>query len=129
MVAEEEDVSTFALGTFCRLDPLAHAGRPPHGTEEAHWPSLDIRAVVLTHDGLDGLGSLVGVVKRDGAHVVVKNMGFDDAVEKMAADEAKVTVNGGSGSTDKSPRLWLIVRERRVRVLKEGDGNKPVVDP
>lgn len=32
------------------------------------------------HNGLDGLGGLVGVVEGDSAHVVVEDVGLDDAV-------------------------------------------------
>jgi hypothetical protein len=58
---------------------------------------------VLAHDGLDGLGGLVGVVEGDGGDVVVEDVGLDDAVEDLAADETELAVNGGGGTTGKVP--------------------------
>jgi hypothetical protein len=84
---------------------------------------------VLAHDRLDGLGSLVGVIEGDVADVVVKNVSLDDAVEKVAADEAHLTINGSSGTADKVPLVIGVVRKGRVGVLEEGDGNEPVVNP
>jgi hypothetical protein len=73
---------------------------------------------VLAHDGLDGLGGLVGVVEGDGGDVVVEDVGLDDAVEDLAA-----AVNGGGGTTGKVPGLAGVVREGRVGVLEVGDGD------
>lgn len=78
---------------------------------------------MLTHDWLDGLGCLVGMVERNGADVVVKNVGLDDTVEKSAADEAKFTVDGCCGTTDVVPALTRVMRESWVGVLEVGDGN------
>lgn len=84
---------------------------------------------MLAHDGLDGLGSLVSVVEGDAADVVVQNVGLDDAVEEVSADESHLTINGGSGAADKVPFLVSVVGESRIGVLKEGDCHKPVVNP
>jgi hypothetical protein len=54
---------------------------------------------------------------------VVKNVSLDDAVEKVAADEAHLTINGSSGTADKVPLVIGVVRKGRVGVLEEGDGN------
>ena len=78
---------------------------------------------MLAHDGLDGLGGLVGVVEGDGGDVVVENVGLDDAVEEVAADETEFTVDGGGGAADVVPGRGLVVGERRVGVLEVGDGN------
>jgi hypothetical protein len=78
---------------------------------------------VLAHDGLDGLGGLVGVVEGDGGDVVVEDVGLDDAVEDLAADETELAVNGGGGTTGKVPGLAGVVREGRVGVLEVGDGD------
>ena len=51
------------------------------------------------------------------------NVVLDDAMEHVAADEAKLAVDGGGGATSKVPHLGLIVRERGVGVLQESDGN------
>lgn len=50
-------------------------------------------------------------------------MRLDDAVEEVTADEAALTVNGGSGAADKVPLLGVVVRESRVSVLEEGNGD------
>lgn len=50
-------------------------------------------------------------------------MGLDDAVEEVAADEAKVAVDGGEGALDEGPVLGVEVREVRVRVVEVGNGN------
>lgn len=84
---------------------------------------------MLAHDGLNGLGGLVRVVEGDAADVVVEDMSLDDAVEKVAADEAHLTVNGSSGTTDEVPLVVGVVGKGRVGVLEEGDGNEPVVNP
>jgi len=84
---------------------------------------------VLAHDLLDGLGGLVGVVEGDGGDVVVENVGLDNAVEKGASDEAKLTVNGSSGTASVGPGVGVVVGQGRVGVLQEGDHDKPVVDP
>lgn len=122
-VPEEEDALGRTLSALSRLDPLAPAGALPHGLDEADRSLGCVGAVVTAHDRLDSLGGLVGVVEGDGAHVVMKNMGLDDAVEEVAADEAKLAIDGGGAATDVVPLLSSVVRERRVGVLKEGDGD------
>ena len=72
---------------------------------------------MATHHRLDGLCRLVGVVEWDGANVVVEDVGFNDAVEKSAADEAKLTVNSGGRSTDVVPASSSVVRKSWVGVL------------
>jgi len=78
---------------------------------------------VAAHDGLDGLGGLVGVVEGDLADVVVQDVGLDDAVEEVAADEAELAIDGGSAAADVVPLLSSVVGERGVGVLEEGDGD------
>lgn len=78
---------------------------------------------MAAHDRLDGLAGLVGVVEGNQADVVVQNVSLDDTVEKVTADEAEFTVNSRSGATGEIPGGRLVVRERRVGVLEESDGN------
>jgi hypothetical protein len=78
---------------------------------------------MTTHNWLDGFGGFICVVERDGADVVVKNVGLDDAVEESAADETKFTINCCSSSTNIVPAFGRVVRKRWVSVLKVGDGN------
>lgn len=122
-VAEEQNTLTSTLGTSAGLNPLAHTGTAVHGTDEATGTILHISAVVLAHDGLDGLGGLVRVVEGDAADIVVEDMGLDDAVEKVTADEAHLTINGSSSATDEVPLVVGVVGKGRVGVLEEGDGN------
>lgn len=58
---------------------------------------------MTSHNWLDGLGCLVRVVEWDGADVVMKNVGLDNAVEELTTDETKLTVDGGSGAADVVP--------------------------
>lgn len=102
---------------------MAHASAGPQGTDEANGTVLDVGAVVLAHDGADGIGGLVGVVKGNRGHVVVQDVGLDDAVQQVTADEAHLTIDGGGSATDKVPLLGSVVRQRGVGVLQEGDGN------
>lgn len=122
-VTEEENTLALTLGTLGGLDPLASAGRGPHGLEEADPAGVGLSAVVVAHDGLDGLAGLVGVVEGDVADIVVQDVGLDDAVEDVTTDKAKVTVDSGSGATGKVPHLGLVVGEGGVSVLQVGDGN------
>jgi hypothetical protein len=48
---------------------------------------------------------------------------LDDAVEDVAADEAKLSVNGGSSTLDKSPLVGFVVGGLRVSVVEVRDGN------
>lgn len=78
---------------------------------------------MATHDLLDGLGSLVGVVEWDGRHIVMQDVGLDNAVQQLATDEAELAVDGRGRTADVVPRLGGVMRERRVGVLEEGDGD------
>lgn len=129
LVAVEQDALALTLSALGRLNPLAPTSGLPHGLDEADGAVLDVGAVVLAHDLLDGLGGLVGVVEGDGADVVMEDMGLDDAVQEVAADEAELAVNSRGGTTDKVPLLGGVVGERGVGVLEVGDGDEPVVDP
>lgn len=47
----------------------------------------------------------------------------NDAVEEVAADEAKVAVNGGEGALDVGPALGVKVGDVGVVVVEVGDGD------
>lgn len=78
---------------------------------------------MFSHNLLDSLGGLVSVVEGDGAHVVVKDVSFDDSMEDVAADEAKFAINGGSSSASEGPDFRSVVGERWIGVLEVGDRN------
>ena len=78
---------------------------------------------MAAHDGLDGLAGLVGIIEGDRADVMVKNVGFDDAVEELAPNEAKFTVDSGCCAASVCPGCGSVMRQSWVRVLKEGDSN------
>ena len=61
------------------------------------------------------------MVERNGRNVMMKHVGFDDAVEESAANESEFAVNGCGGSTNVVPAFGGIVGERRVGVLQVGD--------
>ena len=52
---------------------------------------------------------------------MVQDVGLDDAVEEVAADEAEVAVDGGGGAADVVPAAGLVVGEGGVGVLEVGD--------
>jgi hypothetical protein len=78
---------------------------------------------VAAHDLLDGVGGLVGVVEGNGADVVVQDVRLDDAVQERAADEAELAVDSRGGAAGVGPGLSVVVGERGVGVLEEGDGD------
>jgi hypothetical protein len=122
-VTEEENALAFTNGTLRRLNPLAPASTSPHTLQESERSPTNIRAVVTTHDWLDGFGSFIGVVEGDGTDVMVKNVGLDDTVEKSAADESEFTIDRSGGTTNVVPALTTVVRKSWVSVLKVGDSN------
>jgi hypothetical protein len=122
-VPEEQDALAFALGTLARFNPLAHAGTAPHGLDEPDGAVPGVRAVVAAHNLLERLGGLIGIVEGDRGDVVVQNVGLDDTVEELAADEAELAIDGGGSATDVVPRLRGVVGERWVGMLQEGNGN------
>ena len=115
-VAEEVDSGT--LNSL--LNKLTLALVLPECVHEA---GLAVSAVVLAHDLADGIGGLAGVVEWDGGDEVVEDVGANDVVEEVGVDEAKVTVDGGGGSTSEVPSVVVVVWEGAVGVLEEGDGN------
>lgn len=122
-VPEKHNVLTGALGLGARFNPLAHTGTLVHGLNEADGAVSDVRPVVAAHDGLDSLGGFVGVVEWNSADIVVQDVCLNDTVEEVAADETELAVDGRSGTLDESPLLTSVVRQGRIGVLKEGDGN------
>ena len=122
-VAVEKDTLALTLRLSRRLDPLAPPGARPQRAQEADNAILGVAAVVLAHDGLDGLGGLVGVVEGDNGDVVVQDVRLDDAVEDVAPDEAELAVDGRGRATGEGPAVGVVVGERGVGVLEEGDGD------
>jgi len=114
-VAEEKNAFVLTSGAFNWLNPVAPASTLPDRLDEAEGSTFGISAVVATHNWLDGLGSLVGMVEGDGANIVMENVGLNDAVEELTADETKFTVNGCSSSAHVVPRV--------ASVVGEGDSN------
>lgn len=122
-VTVEMHILVLAGSALVGLDPLAPPGTGPQRLDEANRATLGVGAVVLAHDRLDGLGGFVGMVEGNGGNVVVQDMGLDDAVHEVTADEAELTVNGCCSAAGKGPCLARVVREGRVGVLKVGDGH------
>lgn len=54
---------------------------------------------------------------------MVHDVRLDDAVEEVAADEAKVAVDGREGALDEGPVLSVEVGDVGVRVVEVGDGD------
>lgn len=110
-VAVEKDALAFALGLSAGLNPLAHTGTAPQGSEETGESVGGIVAVVLAHDLANGIGGLVGVVEGDGADVVVQDVSLSDTVHELATNEAHLAIDSGSGTTDVVPLLGTVVRK------------------
>jgi hypothetical protein len=126
-VPEEQDALAFTSSALAGFDPIAPSRACVHRLEETEWATFGVAAVVSAHDGFDGLGGFVGVVERDGGDVVVEDVGLDDAVEELAADEAEFAVDGCGGAAGVRPGLGRVMWEGRIRVLEEGDGDYSVV--
>lgn len=84
---------------------------------------------MLTKNLLDGFGTLAAIVEGNTRHKVVQNMSLNNVMEDVLANEAKVTINSGSGTTGKVPLSNIVVRKSRVRVLQVSDEHEPVVNP
>lgn len=123
MVPEEQDTLPFTDSALAGLNPLAPSGAVPHGLDESHRAIPRISAIVSAHDRLDSFSGLVGVVEWDAADIVVQDVCLDDAMEEMAADEAKLTVDSRSGTANKVPRIGGVMGQGGVGVLQESDGN------
>ena len=54
---------------------------------------------------------------------MVHNVVLDDAMEHVAADETKVTIDGGRSALDESPVLGFVMWGLLVGVVEIGDGN------
>jgi hypothetical protein len=54
---------------------------------------------------------------------VMHDMVLNDAVEDVAANEAKFTVNSRKGTLDESPLVCLVVRRLGMSVVQVGNGN------
>lgn len=52
---------------------------------------------------------------------MVENVGFDDAVEQVTTDEAKLTVDRCGRSASEVPRVRFVMRQCRIGVLEESD--------
>lgn len=128
-VPVEQDTRSLTGRTLVGLNPVASAERLIHALDETNWSIRGIRSIMLAHNLLDGLGGFIGVVEGDGADIVVKNVGLDDTVEELSADESEFSVDGCGGSTGVCPALTGVVGKRWVSVLKVGDCDEPVVDP
>ena len=122
-VAVEEHVFAQALSTFGRLDPLTSSSTRPQSLEKPPGTAFDVGAVVATQYRLDGFGSLVGVIERDGGDKMVKDVSLYNSVHKGPTDEAEIPVNGCSSAPSKVPGCVLVMREGRISMLKIGDCN------
>lgn len=122
-VAEKEDAFAESLSTLGRLDPLASSSTHPHSLDETPGAAFGIGAVVTTQYWLDGFGSLVGVIERDGGDKVVKNVRLDNAVHEGPTNKAEFAVNGCSSAASEVPSCILVMREGGIGMLKIGDCN------
>lgn len=57
----------------------------------------------------------------------MEDVSLDNAVHKLTADESEFPVDCRSGATDVVPRFGLVVGQRWVGMLQEGDGDYETV--
>lgn len=79
-VTEEKNTLALTSSILRWLNPLTPPSGNPHALDKPKSTATSVRSVVFTHNWLDGLASLVSVVKGNDANVVVEDVGFDDAV-------------------------------------------------
>lgn len=127
MVPEEINPLAHTLRALSRLDPLAEHGRSPDRADETPHAAFAVGAVVATHDGLNGVGGFVGIVPGHAVEEVVDDVGFDDSVHEVAADEAEVTVDGCGGAAGEVPGCGVVVGEGGIGVLEERDPDWMIV--
>lgn len=128
-VAEEQNVLSLSLSTLTLFYKVAPSGTSPNGLQKSEAATLGVRAVVITHDWLDGLGSFISVIEWNSGDKVVKDMSLNDTMEELSSDKSEFTVDGSSSATGKVPSLGVVVGEGGVSVLEEGNGNQPVIHP
>jgi hypothetical protein len=109
------------------LDPLAGPHGRPHTLQESKTSSSSVATVVASHNRLDRLGRLVCVVEWNRADIVVEDVGLDDTVQELAADEAEFTIDSGRCTAGIVPAGRGVVRKAGISVLEEGDGNYSII--
>jgi hypothetical protein len=67
------------------------------------------------------------VVEWNRADIVVEDVGLDDTVQELAANEAELAIDSGCCTTGIVPAGRGVVRKAGVSVLEEGDGNYSIV--
>lgn len=95
----------------------------PECLDETERTVLGIGSIMSAHNLLDGIRSLVCVIERNCADVVVQNVGLDDSVKELSANETEFSIDRGSRSSSIRPAFASVMRERRIGVLKVGDGD------
>jgi len=80
-------------------------------------------------DLLEVSRGLFSMVERDPGAQVMRDVRLGNTVKQVLPDEAKVTIDRRQRATSKCPRVSSIMGKRRIRVLKVGDQNQPVVAP
>jgi len=82
---------------------------------------------VASHNRLDCLGRLVCVVEWNRADIVMEDVGLDDTVQELAADEAEFAIDCGCCTAGIVPASRAVVRKAGISVLEEGDGNYSII--
>ena len=57
------------------------------------------------------------MVEGNGRHEMVKDVGFDNTMHDLPADEAELSVDGCSGTASEVPDIVFIVRKLGISVL------------
>lgn len=78
---------------------------------------------MTAHDALDSIASLIGVIERDGADIMMKDVSFDDSMEELATHKSEFSIDGCGRASCVRPGLGSVMGQRRIGVLKKGNGN------
>lgn len=65
---------------------------------------------MLAHDLLDPFSSLIGVVERNSADIVVQNMCFNDSMQQLTTDKPELTIDCCRSTSGIVPRVTSVVR-------------------
>lgn len=78
---------------------------------------------MLAHDGTNGIRCFVSVVEWDRANIMMQDVCLNNAMQQVSANEAHLSVNGRCRAADIVPFFVGVVRQGRISMLKESNGN------
>jgi hypothetical protein len=122
-VAEEKNTLALPNSSLRWLNPLAPSCSRIQTLQKSNRATFNIGAVVAAHNWLDGLGGFISIIEWNSANIMVEDMSFNDTVEELSTNEAKLAIDSGGSTADVVPASGGVVGKRRVRVLEESNSN------